>query len=205
MINDTTWLSGAPFWVGLGLGVSVSLVLWRVTADRRGHAHPQLQVDHDDDDDEWESQSEDEEAEEHDELGDDEEEEEEVEGGAPLGSARGPMKMTLVVRNDLKMGKGKAAAQCAHAAVAAYKMAKHRWPAILRRWERHGQPKVVLKVDTQLELETVQAAARSLGLVNAIITDAGRTQIDPGSRTVVAVGPGPDSLVDRVTGHLKLY
>ena len=36
---------------------------------------------------------------------------------------RGDVKMVLVVRQDLKMGKGKAAAQCAHAAVGAYKKA----------------------------------------------------------------------------------
>ena len=34
------------------------------------------------------------------------------------------MKMVLVVRQDLKMGKGKAAAQCCHATLAAYKSVK---------------------------------------------------------------------------------
>lgn len=54
-------------------------------------------------------------------------------------------KMVLVVRNDLKMGKGKVAAQCAHAAVAGYRQAqKH--PSILKAWENCGQTKITLKV-----------------------------------------------------------
>ena len=53
--------------------------------------------------------------------------------------------MVLVVRKDLKMGKGKAAAQCAHAAVAAYRMAlKH--PKILEVWEDCGQMKITVQV-----------------------------------------------------------
>lgn len=197
-----TWFNAPPplpFWTGLGVGVGLSLILWRIPTGQ-----PDSKWVKDDQenpsDDEWETQSEEEEEEEDDEkvdlLTDDKD---------TIISAKGPMKMTLVVRNDLKMGKGKAAAQCSHAAVAAYKLAKHKAPALLRSWERHGQPKVVLKVDSQLELETVQATARSLGLINAIIADAGRTQIEAGSRTVVAVGPGPEVLIDRVTGHLKLY
>ena len=33
---------------------------------------------------------------------------------------------------------------------------------------------------------------------------AGRTQVAPGSRTVLAIGPAPKSAIDAVTGHLKL-
>lgn len=54
-------------------------------------------------------------------------------------------KLVLVIRTDLKMGKGKVAAQCAHAAVTAYKsVMKH--PKILRAWEESGQPKITVKV-----------------------------------------------------------
>lgn len=45
------------------------------------------------------------------------------------------------------MGKGKIAAQCAHAAVAAYKAAtKH--SKILQAWEESGQAKITVKVCT---------------------------------------------------------
>jgi len=114
-------------------------------------------------------------------------------------------KMVLVVRNDLKMGKGKAAAQCCHATLSAYKQARRKNPDMLRVWECSGQQKVTVKVETEEELLTLLAKARSLGLVAAVIADAGRTQIAAGSKTVLAVGPGPEDLIDQVTGGLKLY
>lgn len=49
----------------------------------------------------------------------------------------------------------------------------------------------------------LQAQALSLGLCARVIQDAGRTQIASGSRTVLGV-LGPKSVVDSVTGHLKL-
>ena len=51
---------------------------------------------------------------------------------------------------------------------------------------------------------TLQAQAMSLGLCARTIRDAGRTQIQAGSMTVLGVGPGPKSVVDQVTGELKL-
>lgn len=59
--------------------------------------------------------------------------------------------MVLVVRNDLKMGKGKAAAQCSHATLGCYKQALKQ-PRVLREWEDMGQAKVVLKCEEEKEL-----------------------------------------------------
>jgi len=115
------------------------------------------------------------------------------------------VKMVLVVRQDLKMGKGKAAAQCCHATLSAYKSARRKCPDLLRTWEVGGQQKVTVKAESEEDLLVLMAQARSLGLVTAIIADAGRTQIAPGSKTVLAVGPGLADLVDQVTGSLKLY
>lgn len=117
----------------------------------------------------------------------------------------GEFKMVLVVRNDLKMGKGKASAQCSHAAVSAYKQLLKRNPELLKQWEYCGQPKVVLKAPDEDTLVELLTQAKQLGLAVSLIQDAGRTQIAPGSRTVLGVGPGPSDLVDKVTGHLKLY
>ncbi|KAK4122600.1 PTH2-domain-containing protein [Parathielavia appendiculata] len=121
-------------------------------------------------------------------------------------------KLVLVVRTDLGMTKGKIAAQCSHATLACYKTlsrAAQQTPQspeaqILRQWERLGQAKIAVQVKNEDELLALLAKARSLGVTAEVISDAGRTQIASGSRTVLGVGPAPKSLVDLVTGGLKL-
>ncbi|XP_017792584.1 PREDICTED: peptidyl-tRNA hydrolase 2, mitochondrial-like [Habropoda laboriosa] len=113
-------------------------------------------------------------------------------------------KLILVIRTDLKMGKGKVAAQCAHAAVAAYKAAK-KHTKILQAWEECGQAKITVKVESEHALKEVAKQARAIGLLANIVQDAGRTQVTPGSKTVCAIGPGPAPLIDQVTGYLKLF
>src|SRR5690606_31973177 len=103
-----------------------------------------------------------------------------------------------------KMEKGKIAAQCSHAAVSAYKKALKHQPEVLKQWEWQGQPKIVVKVNSEDEMLKIAEDARSKGLITAVIQDAGHTQVAPGTRTVLGIGPGPVKLVDSVTSHLKL-
>ncbi|CAK8576854.1 unnamed protein product [Lathyrus sativus] len=112
-------------------------------------------------------------------------------------------KMILVVRNDLKMGKGKIAAQCSHATLGLYKKVLYRAPKALNRWEMSAQPKVVVKIESEEDMLALQERAKSLKLPTHITIDAGRTQIAPNSRTVMAI-LGPVEVVDEVTGGLKL-
>lgn len=114
-------------------------------------------------------------------------------------------KMVLLVRTDIGMSKGKAAAQCAHAAIASFRTAQERQPKVLGEWEADGQAKVALKVETEAELVELVKKARCSGIIAESIRDAGRTQIAAGTRTVAAIGPAPANLVDLITGHLKLY
>ncbi|GAB9465866.1 hypothetical protein Gpo141_00003256 [Globisporangium polare] len=115
-----------------------------------------------------------------------------------------PHKMVLCVRTDLKMGKGKIAAQCCHATLGAYKRAVKRAPKAVRAWEMLGQAKVCLKVDSEEELLSLAAKASAHGLINYVVIDAGRTQIAPDSKTVLGIGPAPIEAINNVTGHLKL-
>ncbi|XP_060595947.1 peptidyl-tRNA hydrolase 2, mitochondrial-like [Ruditapes philippinarum] len=124
---------------------------------------------------------------------------------SPQLSDDGEYKMVIVVRNDLKMGKGKAAAQCAHGALGAAEKAMMKDSETLYAWKACGQPKVVVKTDSEQSLLQLAKEASANGLICSIIKDAGRTQIASGSKTVLAVGPGPANLIDKVTGHLKLY
>ena len=64
--------------------------------------------------------------------------------------------------------------------------------------------KIALQVKGEDTLLTLQAQAISLGLVAEAIADAGHTQIAPGSLTVLGIGPAPKSVLDGLTGHLKL-
>ncbi|XP_062122377.1 probable peptidyl-tRNA hydrolase 2 [Drosophila sulfurigaster albostrigata] len=113
-------------------------------------------------------------------------------------------KMVLVVRNDLKMGKGKIASQCSHGAVGAYQRAVTRTPRLLRAWEQCGCAKIAVRVDSEAELMAIKRSAEQKLLNTCLIRDAGRTQIEPNSKTVLAIGPAAADDIDRVTGHLKL-
>merc|ERR1712007_157982 len=126
-----------------------------------------------DDDEEWETD------ESSDEVGDDDDEVVDV---VEIGEE---YKMVLCVRMDLKMGKGKMCAQCGHAAVGALKRASKRIPRQLKQWENYGQPKIALKVPNEDDMEMIKALALSLNLNYCVIKDAGRTQIAPGSKTVL--------------------
>lgn len=110
-------------------------------------------------------------------------------------------KLVLLVRTDLKMDKGKIAAQCCHATLACYKSMQGSNPQLLKHWERIGQAKVALKCPTEEEMNRLEKHAKSLGLCARSIRDAGRTQIAAGSKTVLGIGPGPVKIVDQVTGE----
>jgi PTH2 family peptidyl-tRNA hydrolase len=112
------------------------------------------------------------------------------------------MKQAIVARTDIGMGTGKLAAQVAHASLSAYEDAGDR---TRNAWKGEGQRKVVLKASGEDQLFELADRAEREGLPNAVIRDAGHTQLDPGTATTVAVGPGEDEIVDRVTGDLPLY
>lgn len=113
-------------------------------------------------------------------------------------------KLVILMRNDLKMGKGKIAAQAAHAAVDCVLYAEKKDKRSFDAWYGSGQAKVVLRVDSLEELTRYMAEARSVGLHISMITDAGRTQIEPGTITCVGIGPALAGDIDRVTGSLKM-
>ena len=114
-------------------------------------------------------------------------------------------KMVIVVRCDHKMKPGKVAAQVGHGVLAAYKLALRMCPQEVENWERIGQMKAVLRCESEKELMEIYHNAVKANLPAEYIADAGRTQVEPGSKTVCAIGPGPFDKLDRVTGHLKLY
>ena len=111
-------------------------------------------------------------------------------------------KQVILLRKDLRLPLGKACAQCAHAAVeAAFNSDKTKISA----WRKEGSKKVVLKVKDEKELLSYLQFAKDAGLKCALITDAGKTVIAPGTKTCVGIGPDDEDKIDEVTGKLKLF
>lgn len=61
-----------------------------------------------------------------------------------------------------------------------------------------------MQVETIEEFEAIERRAREAGLNTYIVHDAGRTQVEAGSMTVAAIGPGDIDVIDEITGSLKL-
>ncbi len=112
------------------------------------------------------------------------------------------MKQAIVARTDIGMGTGKLAAQVAHASLQAYEKTDQ---SVQAEWKAGGQKKVVLKGADAAELQDLAEQARRAGLPFALIRDAGHTQLEPGTITALAVGPGAAAAIDKVTGDLNLY
>jgi len=113
-------------------------------------------------------------------------------------------KQVIVARTDLGMGKGKLAAQVAHASLAGVEESVRTRRNWFEEWKEQGQAKVVVRAGSEEELVELLKAAKAAGIPSAIIHDRGLTQLEPGTSTCVAVGPAPAPLVDKVTGQLRL-
>lgn len=111
------------------------------------------------------------------------------------------MKQAIIIRTDLDMGKGKIAAQSSHASLASYLKSDS---YSRKAWILHGMKKIVVKVTGEKELVKMFAKAKAMKLPCAIISDAGHTQIESGSKTAVGIGPASDEAIDKITGGLKL-
>lgn len=113
-------------------------------------------------------------------------------------------KQAIVVRADLKMGKGKIAAQASHAAVSAAEEARKHKSAWWEQWLEEGQRKVVVKVKGEAELLELKQQAGRMRLPFALIFDRGLTQLPPDTLTCLGIGPAPSDEVDKITGRLPL-
>lgn len=149
-MSDLTFRDGISGGVGLAAGVVLGFLASQVLRRIRGGAiHT---YDTDDEDDTGSS-------------------------NAYSGFSNEEHKLVLCVRTDLKMQKGKIAAQVGHATLGAYKKAARRNPAALRHWEINAQPKIALQVRSYHEAQMLEKRASRLGIPTFMVHDAGRTQI----------------------------
>lgn len=135
------------------------------------------------------------------------------------------VKQVIVVRKDLNMRKGKIAAQVAHAsmkvlldgmAVSSYEResvfySRELWTLNMSvnspmwKWLNGSFTKVVVSVNSLDELLLLQTKANDAGVINAVITDAGRTEFhgEP-TITCIVIGPDESDKIDEITGDLPL-
>ena len=110
----------------------------------------------------------------------------------------------LVVRKDLGMKPGKMCAQSAHASISAFlKSQERKWGSAYQEWLDEGMQKIVVKVQSEKELLQLFEEVKNK-FPSALIMDAGHTQVSPGSKTCIGIGPAKESELKKYTGHLKL-
>lgn len=112
------------------------------------------------------------------------------------------LKQVILIRTDLKLPKGKAAAQVAHASVESVLKSDS---SIVNSWRSQGMKKIVLKVQNEKELLQYKQAAKRAGLVASVITDAGKTVVTPRTRTCLGIGPAPEEQIDSITRELGMF
>ena len=99
------------------------------------------------------------------------------------------------------MGKGKIAAQVAHAAIECYKKCPKR---LIKLWEKDRYKKVVLKCNSLSEVLSLYRKCLIKKIPSALIKDAGLTQIPSGTITCLGAGPYYDEILDEIFESLKL-
>lgn len=117
------------------------------------------------------------------------------------------IKQVIVIRKDLNMRKGKMIAQGAHASMAAILTKRHNIidNEYITKWLENSFTKIVVGIQNEEDLKAIYVQAVNSGLPCSLITDKGLTEFKGvPTNTAVAIGPGPDYIIDQITGDLKL-
>ncbi len=114
------------------------------------------------------------------------------------------IKQVIIIRIDITMGKGKQVAQGAHASLMSYFEAERADKKIAREWLDTGEKKIVLKTDSEETITKLFAAFKFKKIPCALVSDAGLTQIPPGTKTALGIGPWPSEEIDMFTKGFKL-
>ncbi len=116
-------------------------------------------------------------------------------------------KQVIILRVDVGMSKGKLAAQAAHASLEAALKAMQRdkvfKEGLFEAWRKEGAKKVVLKVESEEALRKIRDRATQANLINALIRDAGLTEVPAGTITALAIGPDEEKKIDKITKDLN--
>jgi PTH2 family peptidyl-tRNA hydrolase len=133
-----------------------------------------------------------------------------------------PYKQVICIRGDLNYGTaGKMAAQVSHASVGVllkylsfygmFQIDNTYWdqyefkcPQQVSGWINGSFAKIVVKVPTLSDLQTLEKEAQAAGLPFCLITDNGTTVFNEPTITALAIGPWESDAIDKLTGGFKL-
>ena len=101
------------------------------------------------------------------------------------------LKQVIVMRKALGMSPGKMIAQAGHAVSES--------PNPGERIKR-----IALWADDASSLHALMAKCVEKGLPYSPVIDSGKTEVEPGSFTCMAIGPAQECDIDEVTGRLDL-
>lgn len=129
------------------------------------------------------------------------------------------IKQVIVWRNDLRVRKGKMAAQCSHASMipilkemkketfddGSVRTLELKKKDPMEHWLSNSFAKIVLKCSSEEELLNLYKQAEDAGLPCGLVIDAGRTEFKGvPTRTCIAIGPAKSEDIDKITGKLGL-
>ena len=114
------------------------------------------------------------------------------------------LKQVILIRTDLGMSTGKKCAQACHASVSSSDLVRTQDKKIWKKWKNSGQKKVVLKVRSMEDINTIYTKVTKANIPCFLIKDAGLTQLEPGTTTALGIGPVLSIEIDKITGDLPL-
>lgn len=125
------------------------------------------------------------------------------------------VKQVIVIRKDLKMRKGKMAAQAAHASMKVFldrmeycdhgDMKINDITSEMEEWINGMFTKIVVGIDSEIAMLDIYVAATMKKIPCALVKDAGLTEFNgEETNTCIALGPAKAEDIDYFTSDLKL-
>lgn len=117
-----------------------------------------------------------------------------------------PWVLYIVAKKHIKMSPGKLAAQVGHGVGAVYEFiyesSSKSEKENFQKWKNDARTKITLSVSSDEEFEEVKRISSHRKF---IIADAGFTELEPGTETVIAFIPTKKSQRPQLLNNLKLY
>jgi peptidyl-tRNA hydrolase, PTH2 family len=118
------------------------------------------------------------------------------------------MKQVIILRKDLNMSAGKAAAQASHASLMAFLHVAQKYPQKIDEWFKTGQGKIILEINSETDLmrlyESLASDDTGKGICH-LVQDSGLTELKQMEYTALGIGPFDKAYIDQFTRQLKLY